>query len=945
MTHYWPGATVDITFTITCLGAWNSSSIRAAFLDFPEGVMVNSSTDFVGGSDGSLLTSNSTGNGVEVWWTDENGGFGNIKYGESAIATVNITVGTGFYGNMELFWTLMGDIPIGGDPDFIYGIITKLQNPWLSVNPGSGNCAVGETESLTVDFSAVNYLEGEYAANIVISSNDPDKPEVIVPVILNVISPPEIDHFPGTALEFDGTDDHVIITSVPELRPSNNFTIEAWIKPDDIITNQVVFMHDENGGGDDGYALSISNGKANFSAHNGASQYIISDEPIIAGTWNHIAGVFDNSTLKVYVNGVEKTLAGSGDIFYSLYDYVNIGRRGGSYHPNTSMFSGTIEEVRFWDMARTQEEIAENMHINLLGYESGLLSYWQFNDGSGTVLTDVVSGNDGDLINMDDSDWIESTIPFGPGVSETQTETAGTVDFTGTGLSMFFNNQNGAEITVTRIDTVPNIIPITPEAVFHSQYWVVNRFGSGTFDADLTFTVSEDLTVEDENNPARIKLYSRGSTADTGWTLSDNAMSVNAANNTASFTGFTGFSQFILARDSKLYHTIDLPQGWSGLSSYLIPADTDIENIFDDIPEQLVIALTEEEIYYPANNINTIGNWEQHAAYKVKTNAVVSLSIAGFMENNHTLQLLEGWNLIPVISSCPVDVEVLFAPVVSDLEIVKEIAGWGIYWPGMGINNLGTLNPGKAYYVLVMGDVEVTFEECMKGQNLPGFTGNRPGQNLLGLIPWELPLTSPSNHSIAILSEAVEEFETSCIIGAFDQSGICFGITQIYEGTNYLAVFGDDVFSAEKDGFVEGERISFRLFNPITNEQFDLTPQFDQSQPDINGTFTENGISAITGFGFVVGTDARPCVSTPNPNKISIYPNPTTGLFTITGIDENGKISILNLQGRQVMCKDTQPCDYTAPYISINLSGKPPGIYMLKICTDGQTIYKKLILH
>ena len=85
------------------------------------------------------------------------------------------------------------------------------------------------------------------------------------------------------------------------------------------------------------------------------------------------------------------------------------------------------------------------------------------------------------------------------------------------------------------------------------------------------------------------------------------------------------------------------------------------------------------------------------------------------MEENKTLQLQEGWNLIPVVSSCPVDVAALFAAVVSDMEIVKEVAGYGIYWPGMGINTLGTLSPGKAYYVLVSGDMEITFEECNKG--------------------------------------------------------------------------------------------------------------------------------------------------------------------------------------------------------------------------------------
>jgi len=76
---------------------------------------------------------------------------------------------------------------------------------------------------------------------------------------------------------------------------------------------------------------------------------------------------------------------------------------------------------------------------------------------------------------------------------------------------------------------------------------------------------------------------------------------------------------------------------------------------------------------------------------------------------------------------------------------------------------------------LVSDDTDVTFGECLKGatknQNLTGF------KNLLGLSPWELNNPTPSTHSIAILSEAVKEFKHGSFIGAFDQSGLCFGIS------------------------------------------------------------------------------------------------------------------------------------------------------------------------
>jgi len=184
--------------------------------------------------------------------------------------------------------------------------------------------------------------------------------------------------------------------------------------------------------------------------------------------------------------------------------------------------------------------------------ETGLVSYWQFNEGSGDVANDHIGGNHGDLINMYENDWITSTIPIGGGVSNTQTEADSIVDFFGTGLSMFYNYQAGAQVTVTRIDTVPNINPTGPDTVFDTQYWVVNRFGSGTFHAHLAFTIAEDLTTADQNDPSNISLYTRASNADTNWVFLTSAIAIDAVNNVAVFSNITSFSQFIIARETEL---------------------------------------------------------------------------------------------------------------------------------------------------------------------------------------------------------------------------------------------------------------------------------------------------------------------------------------------------------------------------------------------------------
>jgi hypothetical protein len=58
--------------------------------------------------------------------------------------------------------------------------------PWLDENPKSGSVEPGGSDSITVSIDTTGLAEGDYSAEIIISSNDPDEPEVIVPVTLHV---------------------------------------------------------------------------------------------------------------------------------------------------------------------------------------------------------------------------------------------------------------------------------------------------------------------------------------------------------------------------------------------------------------------------------------------------------------------------------------------------------------------------------------------------------------------------------------------------------------------------------------------------------------------------------------------------------------------------------------------------------------------------------------
>ena len=151
------------------------------------------------------------------------------------------------------------------------------------------------------------------------------------------------------------------------------------------------------------------------------------------------------------------------------------------------------------------------------------VNYFQFNDGTDILASDIISGNHGNLTNMDDTDWVDSTIPFGSGFVNTQiVSTTGIVDFTGTDLLMDITEKSETDtIVATKIDIAPNIVPSNAEDVFDSQYWVIRKYGTGTYSSNTTFKISEDFTIEDENEPNNICLFSRDIGAD------DNGLSLS----------------------------------------------------------------------------------------------------------------------------------------------------------------------------------------------------------------------------------------------------------------------------------------------------------------------------------------------------------------------------------------------------------------------------------
>ena len=117
--------------------------------------------------------------------------------------------------------------------------------------------------------------------------------------------------------------------------------------------------------------------------------------------WHHVAGVIDGNknVIKLFIDGTEVAIRDfeRGSFYKSQYPL----RIGASHEKgmDSPTFEGQIDEVRIWNVARTEAEIREGMNTKLKGDEPGLVGYWRFDEETEGYIFDMSpNGNAGRLV-------------------------------------------------------------------------------------------------------------------------------------------------------------------------------------------------------------------------------------------------------------------------------------------------------------------------------------------------------------------------------------------------------------------------------------------------------------------------------------------------------------------------------------------------------------------
>jgi Concanavalin A-like lectin/glucanases superfamily/Regulator of chromosome condensation (RCC1) repeat/Domain of unknown function (DUF5011) len=222
---------------------------------------------------------------------------------------------------------------------------------------------------------------------------------------------------PGYALALDGSSGYVA-TSTSFNNPQT-FTITIWFNTTTTQGGRLLGFGDRQTGASGNFDRQFymdNNGYIVFGINPGSPQVISNTVPCNDGNWHQAVGTLSSSTgMSLYIDGELATNQPSFNVAQNFEGWWRIGYDSLNTWPDlpaSDYFQGTIDEVQIWNTALNAAEIQTNLHIFLAGTEAGLVSYWQFNEGSGTTTADS-SGNGNSANLIGGVTWVASTAPIG----------------------------------------------------------------------------------------------------------------------------------------------------------------------------------------------------------------------------------------------------------------------------------------------------------------------------------------------------------------------------------------------------------------------------------------------------------------------------------------------------------------------------------------------------
>ncbi len=375
----------------------------------------------------------------------------------------------------------------------------------------------------------------------------------------------------------------------------------------------------------------------------------------------------------------------------------------------------------------------------------------------------------------------------------------------------------------------------------------------------------------------------------------------------------------ITALSNTMAQDIEMVEGWNLISTYIVPDYPSIGDVFAPVVDDLFLAKDElGGVYWPAYNLNNIGDHTMGKAYKVKMNADAILEVRGSIANplDHPLTLPEGWSYLGYLRTVAADISIVMESVEEDIMLIKDGTG-NVYWPEFNVNTIGNMEPGKGYQIRMVNNRFFNFPA--NDITLPQL---RTSSKLINTF-YKTPKVEEMSMNIALPIDLLSDLSVGDELAVKNQNNEVIASSVFNKQTLALTVW-----ISEND----------------LNSNFNLFHWSAKTNKEVEIDFSCESSSLVNNSILVV--EALKLAET--ENTFSVYPNPSSDKATLSlSINTEALTCIVmyNTLGEQVKLIANTVLAKGSSTVSFSVENLTAGIYFIKLNSDNYTEVQKFQVH
>jgi len=367
--------------------------------------------------------------------------------------------------------------------------------------------------------------------------------------------------------------------------------------------------------------------------------------------------------------------------------------------------------------------------------------------------------------------------------------------------------------------------------------------------------------------------------------------------------------------------------GWNIVSLNVEPPDNDVRVIMQPLVEDDLLDLMKDgmgRFYNPAFDFNNIPFWNTAEGYQVKVSQECNLVIEGeVIPWNTPIPLLEGWQIVSYYPRDAVNAVTALSDIVDNLIIAKNASG-RFYVPEFGFNGIGDMLEGQGYQMKMDADDELVY--TIEDDELASMRLGRSE-----LVHYD-PVT-PTGNNMSILAIGDKSY-AGYELGLFNRDNVLVGSGQFdASGRCGLAVWENDASTEAIDGALNGEPLSFKLWNCAYEE----APVYEVISGEL--VYQTDGFLALE----LSSNETQPV----RFGLHSVYPNPFNGRTSVVyALEKSGiaELSVFDVHGREAakLLSGTQSAGIHS--VTWDAEMLTSGVYLMQLATSEHVQTRKILL-